>query len=318
MKENKTRYITLLVTMLLLLVTVACARDTATPASCAYVVGDGTYDRDVHKIVYPGRDLPRDYDYEDVYYVPCNNRNYLINDGTTGLDVGDRNTPVRAWTSSGMEILVSASSYWRLNQNFEAMGNFYETCLKHSCASSSDLNSADTGDQTENNSTPGWMDLLHENFMPAMERAIRSAASQVDDSVWRTHDQTQYQMMADLMSAEFNDIVRKTLGYEQDLFCGSGNSNWPNPDNPGNGEFICTPVRFVIDHVEQAPIEAGNTAAGVENLNKERLKIAEALYGENAVYWLGLQDTVEKCKGAGITCIFNIGGTDLETPSMIP
>jgi hypothetical protein len=116
------------------------------------------------------------------------------------------------------------------------------------------------------------------------------------------------------MEEIFPEMVRANLGYPQDLFCGSGNSIWYNEDNPGeevepgskDAKFYCSPVRFVIDDVKRAP-EGDSNPMGVLALNEERLMNAEALYGNVAEYWLGLQDTIKECP-PGATCIFNIGG----------
>ena len=311
----------------LVLAMVACGSTSSTPASCGFVVGDGREGNDakVHKIVYPGQVLTYDYDDEIVTYVPCNSRNYIINDGSvvsvTGVKVGDRNTPVLAYTDSGVPILVSVSTYWTLNQSRDAMENFYEVCLKYSCASRTDLSGVDEGDQPVNNSSGGWIDMLDENVSPAIVRAVQYAASQIEDSVWRNHSQEAYAEMAAIMSSEFDDIMRATLGYPQDLFCGSGNSAWADPKNPGTGEFVCSTVRFVIDQVDRAPVEADNSSEGAKVLNAERLEAAQALYGEYAEFWLGVLDSIEKCNEGDAVCIINIGGGTVPVavpPTMTP
>ena len=58
----------------------------ASPASCAFIVGDGTgigsSDSNLRDIVYPGQDIVYDSGDANVSYVPCNSRNFIINDGS--------------------------------------------------------------------------------------------------------------------------------------------------------------------------------------------------------------------------------------------
>lgn len=135
--------------------------------------------------------------------------------------------------------------------------------------------------------------------------------------IWKTHDPAQYEALGDAMSAVFAEKIRQNLGYSQDLFCGSGNSQWDNPDKPGEGTFSCSPVRIIIDDVQRVTVQADESTAGALSINAQRLSNAKAIYGDNAEYWLGLQDTIEICGKVGATCVFNIGGTTY-TPAVVP
>lgn len=219
-----------------------------------------------------------------------------------GNVIGDRIQPITATTESGVEIQVTLTAYWTLNQSDSAMRNFYNVCFKYRCASDSDI----AGDA--NNSTPGWNDMLGENFNPALERATKLSTIKALDSIWSKRDPGQFQALADNISKAFADEVRKTVGYQDDLFCGSGNSQWSELDKPGEGTFTCSPVRIVIDDVRRGQIRADESTRGAADINAQRLKNAEALYGPGAGYWLALQDLVDKCKAASTVCVINFGG----------
>lgn len=286
---------------------IACTEeDTATtPASCAYIVGDGQDGRDakLHDVVWPGQEYDRDQDEENVSYIPCNSRNFIVSDGKTtdanGTVVGDQKQLIEARTSTGVPIEIGVTAYWTLNQSESTLRKFYNVCLKFRCASGTDI----SGDA--NNSTPGWNDMLGENFAPALARATRLAAANADDTI--LSDSEQYQVLGDAISASFADEVRATVGYQDDLFCGSGNSAWSNPDKPGDGTFVCTPVRVAVDKVDRGEIEEDESTEGVKTLNQTRLANAEALYGEDAGRILGILDIIKECKAEKVTCIINIG-----------
>jgi len=295
----------------------ACDKDTTTSASCAFVVGNGNNGSDklLHDVVLPGQSIDKG-ENERGEYVPCNSRNYLINDGEDrhidGSLVGDRHTPIVAYTSTGVAIEIQVSAFWTLNQSEKAMRLFYTVCHKFTCASESDKAG------TANSSTEGWNKMLGENFGPTLEAIGKTAANQVDDSIWQTQNQAQHKALADEMSRLFAEDIRSRLGFTEDLFCGSGNSQWDNPDKPGEGDFFCSPVRIEVTDVQVVQQNTDSSGQGVVDLNEQRLTNAEALYGDDAEYWLGLQDTIEKCKGIRATCVFNIGGGNSSPAVPIP
>ncbi|MBI5044434.1 MAG: hypothetical protein HZC02_00730 [Candidatus Levybacteria bacterium] len=326
--KSKTKKISLVASALVVafvgLLLAACNETGATSsASCGYVIGTGKdgHDANVHEVVYQGQKLTAG-SYETVRYIPCNSRNYIINDGSVynpniiddagnQQHVGDRFNLIVAYTKTGTPITIAASAYWTLNQSKPSMLVFAPICHKYNCWTSSDQAG------TANFSTEGWNGMLAENFGPAMDRAALIAAASVDDSIWKSHSVEQTKLLADGMSAAFNDVVQGMFGYSEQIFCGSGNSKWPNPDEPGKGEFICTPVRIAIDDVQLAPVtQASQTGEGLLAINQQRLTNAQALYGDDAGFFLGMQDTVAACKDAGVTCVFNIGGANSPTISV--
>lgn len=284
----------------------ACDQSTTT-ASCAFVVGNGQSNTDakLHRVIYPGSTVNVDTTTENVWYVPCNSRNYIINSGTqkdaNGQVVGDRHQPIQATTKTGVPILISARALWTLNEDKTALSDFWAVCFKYTCASDKDQ-----GGGTDF-ATKGWNGMLGENFSPTMDTIGRMASVQVDDSIWQSHNPAQYKALGDAMSQDFADVMRANLGYPQDLFCGSGNSGWQNPNNPGAGKFTCTPVRIVVDDVERASISAGDTSTGAQVVNQQRLANAKILYGDAASYWLGVMDAIDECHKSGTTCYIYLG-----------
>lgn len=296
----------------------ACNEVSAATASCGFVVNDGIDGRDTKytQTIYPGQTVSGIVN-KKVTYVPCNSRNYIINDGKTkdanGSVVGDRGTLILATTKNGVPITIAARAFWTLNQSDKAMRDFYAVCFKYHCASDKD----ESG--TANFSTPGWNGLLAENFGPSIDAVARLAAIESEDSIWQDHNPVEYKKLQDKMSAAFADVIRATLGYPEDLFCGSGNSDWPDHDNPGVGTFTCSPVRFQVDDVQRGEIKSDAGSKGATTINAQRLANAQALYGPNAGDWLGLQDSIAACRsaaptGAPVTCVFNIGGNIVSFP----
>lgn len=287
---------------------IACSTVSTTSASCAFVVGNGREGRDteLHRVLYPGQQVTLS-TYETAYYVPCNSRNYIINDGTVknanGKPVGDRHTQIEAITETNTAIRISASAFWTLNQSRSAMEKFYTVCHKFTCWENKDIGGG------VNFATEGWNGMLGENFSQTMDGTARIAAKTVKDDIWRSQDQTEYKKPADGMSASFAEVIQARLGFTEDLFCGSGNSTWRDPKQPGQGEFTCTPVRIVVDSVQLKPAQSDQSSQSLKIINDLRYSNAQALYGPEAGFWLGLQDSIDRCKGAATPCMFNIGGS---------
>jgi hypothetical protein len=296
----------------------SCLWDTdtaASPASCAFVYGNGLSGNDskLHNLIYPGQVVKRNSTSENVSYVPCNSRNYIIKDGeakdTNGTVIGDIQTPIKAYTTTGVPILIGATAYFTLNESDESMRDFYNVCFKHTCASDKDVSGS------SNNSTPGWTDMLGEDFLPAMNTAGFVAASEQTDLIWQQPTPKLYSTLADDMSTAFMKAVQQTTGYNVDLFCGSGASKWMDPSDPskkvdpGTGKFDCKPVRFVVNSVRQDTSAMNSGTQGTQVLNAQALQDAIARYGSNqAGYWRGLLDAIAACEQAShTTCVINIG-----------
>ena len=83
MKISKKNFWSLLsVLVILSLAIVACGAYTSNQGFCGFYMGDGNYDTDIDKIIYPGQSIPNTLeDYHKIMYLPCNERNYLVNSG---------------------------------------------------------------------------------------------------------------------------------------------------------------------------------------------------------------------------------------------
>ena len=93
---------------------------------------------------------------------------------------------------------------------------------------------------------------MSENFGPALDTVGQVAVSSYPDEIHTLHTASLIEQLGVDMSNLFNAKVRAKTGYDVDLFCGSGNSQWPDPNQPGVGEFNCTNVRIVVDMIYEA------------------------------------------------------------------
>ncbi len=287
--KRRTRVLALFLGIIAMVATLGACSSATNTDQCAWVVGDGQDggDRNLHRVVYPGQAANEGVN-EDVWFVPCSYRNFIV---TPRTDVGDRHDAVLIRTKSpdgqtpGTPLKVWLSAYWTPNQDRAAMEDFLALCRKYTCYTQS----ADEAGSA-NYSTPGWNSMLRENFSFPIDRIGLVAGTEFDDSLWRNPSKEQTDKLANRMSELFAEEVRRTTGSNKDLFCGSGNSAWPDPTKPGEGEFKCTQVRFAIDRIEPDDpklVEQTNQA----NVTDQRRQDAEKLYGPTwAPYWLGVQD----------------------------
>jgi hypothetical protein len=280
----------------------ACGEHVATTsASCAFIVNDSSTNKTVDKTIYPGQsaDLGENGDKKALYF-PCNSRTYAINKGNkvnaNGKKIGDRFTLAPGITKSGTDIEVAVSAYWTLNENPNVLvPDFYNLCEKYSCWSETPISN------NANYADPGWNGMLGENMGESIDRTMRRVTPEFSDTIWQRGTQAEYDKLGELLSKEFDADVREATGYSQDVFCGSGNSGWSDPSKPGHGDFTCTSVRFVVDDVVNANPERQNQANEANGLqseiedNEKQLKAARAKYGDQAEFWLGLDDYAETC-----------------------
>jgi hypothetical protein len=278
---------------------VGCDDVATTSASCAFIVHDSDTDKSVDDVIYPNQSGSEGDDKKTLYF-PCNSRTYGINRGNkknaNDEKIGDRFTLAPGTTATGTDVLVSVTAYWTLNEDPNVLKNeFYNLCEKYGCWSEDPIsNSANYAD-------PGWNGMLGENMGEPIDRTVHRVTSEFSDALWQEGTQEEYDKLGERLSGEFAADVLVATGYNEDLFCGSGNSGWTDPNKPGKGEFTCTNVRFVVDDVvnedherqEQAN-EANGLSSQIED-NEKQLKAAKAKYGSQAEFWLGLQDYAEGC-----------------------
>lgn len=292
----------------------ACNEATPTSAMCGIVVGTGGNGTDsaAHKIVFPGEtgDVGQN---EKVHYVPCNSRNFLITPAgeknANKETIGDYHTPIEAFTKEGTRVKVYLSMYWTLNQDRQTLlKNFWPLCEKYQCATE-----GQDGEGNVNSASPGWNRWLGENVPSAIGDSVRPVMLRFDDNIWKTS--AQWGDLAKQISDVFGGNFRARHGFGADIICGSGDvSFWSDSSKPGQGKFTCGKVRFKIDSVENADREQQDLAQQQKKseselqANAKKLEAARAKYGSNAGYWLGLQDTIDKCNAQGVKCVATLGG----------
>jgi len=287
----------------------ACGSKATSSAMCAVVVGDGSsgHDSRVHSVYFPDSHISYNDQSEKVQYFPCNSRNYYINPkgqkNAAGAAIGDRHTPTIAYTNDGTQVRVWSHALWTLNETSTVLKNrFWPVCLKYNCAS----DSGSSGDS--NFSTKGWNGMLGEVFGPSQDRSVTAAINKVGDDIWQKPTQESWKQLGLEAANNFADNVQQEVGYtDARIFCGSGNSQWPDSSKPGKGSFTCSNVRIIIDGIEPVSKKLADQVQST-SLNKQRLTKAKELYGDLAPYFLGLQDTIDQCKNHA-TCVINIGGS---------
>jgi len=313
-RRSPALFILALVLGFLLLSAESCmGGNTSNPgAACSYIIGDGTsgHNSKVHEVVWPNQN--KDYsDSEDTRYVPCNDRNFIVNPpgsvNASGQPIGDRHDPSHGYTTSGTPILVWSTSLFTLNEAETALKKFYDYCYKYTC-STSDSSAGDA-----NFSSDGWNGMLGETFGLAVDSAVLKASNQVTDDIWLKHDPAQYEKLADSVSSDLNAQIRKRTGFDLDVFCGSGSSGWKDPENPGKkgNVYTCSNIRFLVDQVEVDPnlkkqAEQASQNAATTQINKDTLEAAKAKYGPDADKVLATLDILAACK-APTVCVVNVG-----------
>lgn len=283
------------------LTAVACSTTKTYASQCAYIIQSGFLDaHHLKRILHPGEQTGSTND--TTRYVYCNARNYLVRPGGDLDGELAGRTKANSDGTPGNPVKVQLSMYWTLNQTDEALRAFLPFCEKYSCFSS-----ADTGGSARY-SSPGWNGMLAENFKPALERALVQVLPKYDGNL--PNEQGDWTKLADDISAQFMQQIKVSDGSDGlDFFCSSGSP-----------EGKCKPVTVTVDHVEFANQQAQDLynqsstldaqRANAEKqaaVNKALLDAAKAKYGSYAAYFLGLQDTIQKCHDAGQNCTIILG-----------
>jgi hypothetical protein len=289
-----------------LVVLTACGDTSVTTDKCAITVGSGgSHGAKINDVYYPGQTFYQD-DGEDVKHFPCNPRTFIVNNGhvtnANGEKVGDRFNLSVGYTKDHTKVLIASTTYWTLNQKKSVLKNdFAPVCLKFNCWSSN----SDSGNA--NYSTRGWNGMLGETISTGLDNDVLQQTQKYGDEIWQQHDTALWKELSDDLSASFKTAVRPTTGAADDLFCGSGNSKWTNPNEPGKGEFTCSNVRVIVTGVEPADQDVEKQASAVnakdakKRINEDQLEIAKAKYGSLANYVLAMQDILASCP-KGSTC----------------
>lgn len=293
----------------------ACTSTASRPDQIGIVVGDGTKDADIKDVIYPGESR-QDGEHETTYYFPSNERNYVIENRDSGAV--DRKTPSTGHTSDGVKVNVYVSAFWTVNQDYDILTEkFWPFYSKYEFAA------ADTGDEAANRSaSQGWLDMLDNDFAPAIDRAVQVVTKKYGSTLWS--ERAQWEDFAADLSDEFNAQMRARTGFTDDLFCGSGDvSGWSDPTKPGEGEFTCGPVRFIVTSVEasdtdlQAGVEKRAATQSQLEQNTIQREAAEAKYGARGGEVLGTLDIIEACAASATSCVVVIGdnGVSVQAPT---
>lgn len=298
-----------------LLLTACGARDVST----AFCVAEMTYNGEVANggITWPGQPVP-DLSSAGSYrlYIPCGYRNYIISDGKTrgpgenATVLGDRTNPILLSLPSGKVVETYLGVYWTLNQSEAALREFIKFTKKYNA-----LGTDMSGEGNVYSSTPGWNNMLLENFSPTLEAISRQAMQNViknppmsedgshpiiiNDNMWKTQDTEQWAALANEMSRLFaNNIAKRVGSGELDLFCGSNSdTGWENPakdmaGKPGN-KFNCAPVIIEVTYVQPANAQVDSGSQSMIEANRAAWNAAYELYHEQTDCWLGIQRTAE-------------------------
>jgi hypothetical protein len=275
----------------------------ATPSigQCGIVTGRGFGDntQGVKRVVPPGAKVSKGSSEQD-WYVPCNVRNYVTGDG------GDRGSSQAVKTANGknnepgMPVFVDSRVTWQLFQTKAALTAFFPFCLKYGCADTSPQEDS-TNSQRSMSSNPGWNNMLRENLAPALDAATRDAlaTNQWGPDLWRNN--AVWPALAKVITANFNKELAVMTGSQEPYFCA------PTADNK-----VCNAPQILITAIRpQSPdiAEQYNQQVAAENAtaaNVARLAAARKLYGSQAEYFLGLQDTIKECN-AKPGCTIYIG-----------
>lgn len=281
----------------------ACSNVKTYSSQCAYIIHNGYFDaHHVEQILLPGQQshksntTPR--------YVYCNARNFIVKPGA-----GDLTTPIQAKTAAatngdGTPVDVQLSAYFTLNESKNALDAFLPFCEKYNCFSPKDTaNNSDL----DHSSSPGWNNMLQENFPNAITRATQDAMLQFPTNVW--NDTSQWPKVADAIAAEFQSQMQIQTGSSIPFFCGQGATT-----------SKCPPVRFSVEHIDPTDSAIRTTynqqveqqyeqqlAEQQGKTNAAQLKAAKEKYGPLANQILGELDTIAACKGATSQCIVSLG-----------
>ena len=277
-------------------------------SQCGWIVTSGfQQSHGVKRVLYPNESANHDPS-DDVWFVPCNARNYEITDTS---DHGDRHNPAVATTKPGedgspkVQVAVYLSAQWTLNRSHDAMVEFWAFCQKYTCQSS------EQNDNSANNSTSGWNSMLAENMSPAIDRAVSDAVQDFGPDLW--NNQSAWPQLATDVSKHIQAELRASDRYPYDFFCAVGSDTQ-------NGK-PCDPPQFTVEKVnpvngalrslqnQQSELEAQ------KRQNDLRVSVAQKLYGEYWAYFLGLQDTIDKCHAAGQNCTIVLGNGQPAIPT---
>lgn len=286
----------------------ACTHVQPSLGQYAIVTGHGALsNQQVMQVVQPG-DSVNQGDGTTVWYFPGNYRNYV-----TLPQNGDRGNPQATVTGKGANGDVGMSDYtWTYvgfqvnpaiaNQagNYAVATAFLKFCLKYACASTQAQNDTANAGQVRS-SDPGWENMLNEVMPRAIDDATQAAIVGYGPDLWINRAQWK----------AYGAAIAANLTGELETLSGSG--NLPYFCGPGSTESDCTPLSVTIQNVTpvdpdvQAQYNKQVSAQYAQQAAASRLKAAQAIYGPDANWFLGVQDTITMCQSKGVSCNIYLG-----------
>jgi hypothetical protein len=242
------------------------------------------------------------------WYVWADTRNYV-----TAPANGDRNNPQAEITGPGASNAPGMSDYtwtyvtWELNPaivnksngQYPVATDFLAFCLKYGCADTTPQNDDSNADLTRSVSA-GWEGMLNEVMPRAIDNATRDAITSYGPSLWT--ERGDWDAYGTAISSHLLSEISQLDGSTTPFFCG-----------PGSTTSNCTAPDVIVQNVtpsDPAVITAYNqqvAAQYAEQAGAARLQAAREIYGSDANYFLGVQDTINTCKAAGTTCNIYLG-----------
>jgi hypothetical protein len=282
----------------------ACSSIQPSVGQYAIVTGHGNLsNQQVLQVVAPGQQVHLGSG-TTTWYVPANVRNYV-----TAPQNGDRSNPQQEITGPGSSKEPGMADYtwtyiaWELNPRILISKPFAQAflgfCLKYGCASQTAQNSA-SNESLAHSSAPGWNNMLAEVMPVAIDYATRDAIQNFQPNLWT--DRNEWQSYGGQIQAALPGELDKLTGNSTGYFCG-----------PGSTTSKCTPPQVLVTAVtpaDQNVVTSYNqevAAQYAQQAGAARLKAAQAVYGGDANYFLGMQDLISDCRNAKVTCNIVVG-----------
>ena len=292
----------------------ACTHVQPSLGQYAIVTGHGALStQQVQDVVLPGDSINGN-DGTTVWYFPGNYRNYV-----TLPQNSDRNNPQAVTTGPGPDKEVGMSVHtwtyigFQVNPAIANKANNYATataflrfCLKYACATNDAQNDTNNAGQVRS-SDPGWENMLNEVMPRAIDDATQTAIqkygpdSRINRAQWKAYGLG----IAANLTGELNTLAGSTIPY----FCG-----------PGSTETNCTPLSVTIQNVTPVDSDVVTqynkqvSAQYAQQASAARLRAAQAVYGLDANWFLGVQDTISMCQSKGVSCNIYLGNAPV-TPN---
>jgi cell wall assembly regulator SMI1 len=283
----------------------ACSHASPSIGQCGIVTGRGAFNNQtVKKVVHPGAKVTKG-SKEIAWYVPCDVRNYV-----TGHD-GDRERSAvlklqnGRGAQPGTPVYVYSRAPFQLRQDDTSLKAWFRAlCLKYGCASQKAQQNSDNANKTRS-SDPGWRNLLAEQFGPALDRAFQNVmedpqyANKFGPTTWTAQG---WPELDKALTAALPNAMRQTSGFNLQWVCA-----------PTADDKVCNPPQVHVTAIQPTSKQIEDqydqqvAAENAQAVNKARLDAATKIYGAQASYWLGLQDTMRLCQSLGKQCTFYVG-----------